>query len=309
MWSIFSSKPADVLKALEVDPAQGLSAAEAEKRLGRYGANVLAEKKEKTNLQRFFDQFKDAMILIPDRGGGRFLCRRVRRGEPRRIFEPALILLIVILNAVMGVLQESKAEKALDALKGLSAPHARVLRGGRSRSSRRRRSCRVTSSGSSRRRFYAGRRAPAAKRGLKSEESALTGESVPAGEGCAGARVAADAALGDRVNMVFPGAASPMAPRRQSSQRPACRPKWADRRPALRRSGDADAVAAEAAPLGRSPGFVALGACAVIFVVGLLNGINVLEIFCDGRFASRFRRFPRSAGDRHHRAFDRGSAW
>ena len=126
----FSSKPADVLKALEVDPAQGLSAAEAEKRLGRYGANVLAEKKKKTNLQRFFDQFKDAMILILIAAAVVSFVVACVEGNPGEFFEPALILLIVILNAVMGVLQESKAEKALDALKGLSAPHARVLRGG-----------------------------------------------------------------------------------------------------------------------------------------------------------------------------------
>ena len=51
-------------------------------------------------------------------------------GNPMEFFEPALILLIVILNAVMGMLQESKAEKALDALKSMSAPHARVIRDG-----------------------------------------------------------------------------------------------------------------------------------------------------------------------------------
>ena len=52
-------------------------------------------------------------------------------GEPKEFFEPVLILLIVVLNAIMGILQESKAEKALDALKSLSAPHARVLRDGK----------------------------------------------------------------------------------------------------------------------------------------------------------------------------------
>lgn len=192
----FSSKPADVLKALEVDPAQGLSAAEAEKRLGRYGANVLAEKKKKTNLQRFFDQFKDAMILILIAAAVVSFVVACVEGNPGEFFEPALILLIVILNAVMGVLQESKAEKALDALKGLSAPHARVLRGGAEQ---------VVEAAAlvpgDIIRLEAGDFVPADARllqsaGLKSEESALTGESVPA-EKDAQAPVAADAALGD----------------------------------------------------------------------------------------------------------------
>lgn len=59
--------------------------------------------------------------------------------EPKEFFEPALILLIVVVNAVMGVMQESKAEKALDALKGLSAPHARVIRNGKETIFKRRR--------------------------------------------------------------------------------------------------------------------------------------------------------------------------
>ena len=126
----FSSKAEQVLQSLQTDPAQGLSAAEAARRLEQHGANVLREKKKKTNLQRFLDQFKDVMILILIAAAIVSFVIACVEGNPGEFFEPALILLIVILNAVMGMLQESKAEKALDALKSMSAPHARVLRDG-----------------------------------------------------------------------------------------------------------------------------------------------------------------------------------
>ena len=101
-------------------------------------------------------------------------------GDPMEFFEPGLILLIVILNAVMGMLQESKAEKALDALKSMSAPHARVLRDGKEQ---------VIDAAQlvpgDVLKLEAGDFVPADARllhsvSLKSEESALTGESVPA---------------------------------------------------------------------------------------------------------------------------------
>lgn len=118
-------------------------------------------------------------------------------------------MLIVILNAVMGVLQESKAEKALDALKGLSAPHARVIRDGAEKI--------IDASElvpGDIIRLEAGDFVPADARllrsvSLKSEESALTGESVPS-EKDAEAVVADKAPLGDRANMVFSGCILPM---------------------------------------------------------------------------------------------------
>ena len=126
----FANTAEQVLSALHADREHGLTAAEAEKRLQQYGANVLKEKKKKTNLQRFLDQFKDVMILILIAAAIVSFVIAWIEGDAKAFFEPCLILLIVILNAIMGVLQESKAERALDALKGLSAPHARVLRDG-----------------------------------------------------------------------------------------------------------------------------------------------------------------------------------
>ena len=126
------SKPMnEMLNELQVDRNTGLSAAEVTARREKYGENKLREAKKKTTFQRFLDQFKDVMILILIAAAVVsfvVVCAEQNWGE---LFEPALILLIVILNAVMGVVQESKAEKALDALKNLSAPHARVIRDGK----------------------------------------------------------------------------------------------------------------------------------------------------------------------------------
>lgn len=275
----FSSEADRVLEALEADSVQGLSAAEAAKRLERHGANVLAEKKKKTNLQRFLDQFKDAMILILIAAAIVSFVVACVEGNPGEFFEPALILLIVILNAVMGVLQESKAEKALDALKGMSAPHARVLRGGTEQ---------IIDAAAlvpgDIIRLEAGDFVPADARllqsaGLKSEESALTGESVPA-EKDAQVPVAADAALGDRVNMVFSGCSVTYGTATAVVTATGMQTEMGKIAGLL--SGEAETqtpLQKKLASLGKSLGFVALGACAIIFVVGLLNGIDVLEIF------------------------------
>ena len=111
---------AKILQELRVDPEHGLSKAEVERRLVEYGENRLQEKKKKTIVQRFFEQFKDVMILILIAAAVISFVVACYEGEG--FFEPVLILLIVILNAVMGVIQESKAEKALEALKPVCSP-------------------------------------------------------------------------------------------------------------------------------------------------------------------------------------------
>ena len=275
----FSSKAEQVLQSLQTDPAQGLSAAEAARRLEQHGANVLREKKKKTNLQRFLDQFKDVMILILIAAAIVSFVIACVEGNPGEFFEPALILLIVILNAVMGMLQESKAEKALDALKSMSSPHARVLRDGTEQ---------IVDAASlvpgDIIRLEAGDFVPADARllhsaGLKSEESALTGESVPS-EKDAQEPVSADAALGDRVNMVFSGCSITYGTATAVVTATGMQTEMGKIAGLL--SGEEETqtpLQKKLASLGKILGFVALGACAIIFVVGLLNGIDVLEIF------------------------------
>ena len=113
-----------VLSHLGTSIQTGLSGQQVQEKLAQHGENRLREKKKKTNLQRFLDQFKDVMIIILLAAAAISFVIAVVEGNPKEFFEPVLILLIVLLNAMMGVMQESKAEKALDALKSLSAPHA-----------------------------------------------------------------------------------------------------------------------------------------------------------------------------------------
>lgn len=99
----YSQKNEDLLKELETDKQNGLATDEVLARQSKYGANKLREKKKKTTLQRFLDQFKDAMILILIAAAivsFVVVCVEKNWGE---LFEPALILLIVILNAIIFV--------------------------------------------------------------------------------------------------------------------------------------------------------------------------------------------------------------
>ena len=194
----------ETVTELKTDIERGLTEETVQGLLETYGPNRLKEKKKKTMLSRFVDQFKDAMILILIAAAIVSFVIACVEGEAKEFFEPALILFIVVLNAIMGVAQESKAEKALDALKDLSAPHARVIRDGKEK---------IIDAAElvpgDIIKLEAGDFIPADARlivstSLKSEESALTGESVPS-EKDAFEIIDEKAPLGDRSNMVFSG--------------------------------------------------------------------------------------------------------
>lgn len=269
----------DVLKELSANPQTGLSASKADALRSQYGENRLKEKKKKTNLQRFFDQFKDVMILILLAAAVVSFVIACIEGNPMEFFEPALILLIVVLNAVMGMLQESKAEKALDALKSMSAPHARVIRDGEEK---------IIDAAElvpgDIIKLEAGDFVPADARliksaSLKSEESALTGESVPS-EKDALAEVKEDAPLGDRSNMVFSGCSITYGAATAVVTQTGMNTQMGKIAGLLDNEEDAQTpLQKKLAQLGKYLGFMALAACAIIFIVGLLNGIDVLEIF------------------------------
>lgn len=268
-----------VIQELGSNLANGLSSNEAAQRQQQYGENKLREKKKKSALQRFADQFKDAMILILIAAAAVSFVIACIEGEAREFFEPALILLIVVLNAILGVMQESKAEKALDALKDLSAPHARVIRDGKE----------LVIDVSKLVpgdiiRLEAGDFIPADARlvqsaSLKSEESALTGESVPS-EKDADAIVAEDAPLGDRTNMVFSGCSITYGTATAVVTATGMNTEMGKIANLLdSEESSMTPLQLKLAQLGKYLGILALAACAIIFVVGILNGIPAMDIF------------------------------
>ncbi|MCV3296151.1 MAG: cation-translocating P-type ATPase [Oenococcus sp.] len=192
----FYDQPAkDVIKLLSSDKNQGLTAAAVADLLAKYGHNALNEAKRTTLLQKFINQFKDFMIAI-------LAVAAVVAALTGEVVDAIFILLVVVLNAIFGVFQESKAEDAIEALKQMSTPNANVLRDGK-----------VLSVPATDLvvgdivLLEAGDIIPADLRlidvsSLKIEEAALTGESV-AVEKSAGVLRAKNPGLGDRHNMAF----------------------------------------------------------------------------------------------------------
>ena len=275
----YSSQASRLIAEFETDPQKGLSLSEAEKRKKQYGENRLREKKKKSALLRFLDQFKDAMILILIAAAVvsfTVVCLEKNWGD---LFEPVLIILIVILNAIMGVYQEGKAEKALDALKSMSAPRARVIRDGQEKI--------IDASDlvpGDIIRLEAGDFVPADGRliqsaGLKSEESALTGESVPS-EKDALAAVDDGAPLGDRHNMVYSGCSITYGTATALVTATGMNTEMGKIANLLDNEEEGQTpLQQKLAQLGKYLGILALLCCGIIFAVGLLNGIPVLEIF------------------------------
>ena len=182
---------------------QGLSSQEAAQRLEKHGPNRLQEAKKITNFQRFLQQLKDPMLLILMAAAAVSAVTSILSGE--KLTEVIIILAVVLLNAVLGVVQESKAEAAIEALQTMTAATSKVLRDGK-----------ITVLHSADLvpgdvvLLEAGDAVPADGRllesaSLKIEEAALTGESVPVNKTAEAIDAQGDVSLGDRKNMCYMG--------------------------------------------------------------------------------------------------------
>jgi len=277
---IFHKEPLDhIVEELSSNLTSGLNHSQVFTKLEAFGENRLTEKKRKTNLQRFFDQFKDAMILILIAAAlVSFVIACIER-NPKEFFEPVLILMIVVLNAIMGVMQESKAEKALDALKKLSAPHAKVLRNGEESIVD---AAKLVPGDIIR--LEAGDFIPADARliksaSLKCEEAALTGESVPS-EKNADVTVEENAPLGDRSNMVFSGCSVTYGTATAIVTGTGMHTEMGKIANLLDTEENTQTpLQQKLSQLGKYLGVLAIAACVIIFIVGLSNGIPALEVF------------------------------
>ena len=182
---------------------EGLSAEESKKRLSEYGPNKLEEKKKDSIIKKFFEELSDPMLIILMIAAVLSVLTSYASGEPE--WSDAIIILIVVLiNAVLGVVQESKAEKAIEALQSMSKAKSKVRRGSE-----------IITVESEELvpgdviELEAGDSVPADARillsaSMKAEEAALTGESVPVDK-TADTLTGNEIPLGDRRNMVYMG--------------------------------------------------------------------------------------------------------
>ena len=187
----------EVLKSLDTS-IDGLSTAQAKERLDAYGYNELDEGEKRSLLSKFIDQFKDLMIIILLVAAALSIITEGRHG----LTDACIIFAVVVLNAAFGVYQEGQAEAAIEALKNMSSPMARVRRDGNvvEIDSRELVPGDIVL-------LEAGDVVPADMRlieaaSLKIEEAALTGESVPVEKDIT-ETVEAEAGIGDRVNMCY----------------------------------------------------------------------------------------------------------
>ncbi|MDR1943728.1 MAG: calcium-translocating P-type ATPase, PMCA-type [Synergistaceae bacterium] len=272
----------DAAQELAANLETGLSAKEAGERLLRFGVNKLDEKPPRTFLQRFIDQLKDVMIIILFVAAGLSLvisCYNAYKGLEADWIEPIVIVLIILVNGILGVMQESKAEAALEALKKMSMPQVKIRRGG---------AVEVASSADlvpgDVILLEAGDVIPADCRliesaALKSDESALTGESLPA-EKDAGALVAPDAPLGDRANMLYSGNSITYGRASALVVATGMRTEMGSIAAMISEERDGSTPLQEKLEqLGKYLGIIALLICFVIFVIGIINGLPLMEMF------------------------------
>lgn len=307
----YSESLENVTKELQTDLEKGLGSEQAAALLKEHGPNKLNEKPPRSFFQRFLDQMKDVMVIILIIAAAVSLGLSVYHtftGGQGDWIEPIVIILIVVINGLLGVIQESKAEAALEALKNMSAPEAKVLRDGMLQSVK---STDLVPGDIVE--FEAGDLVPADCRlleaaTLKCDEAALTGESVPVDKNPAAA-IENIASLGDRVNMVYSGCAVSYGRGRAVVVETGMNTEMGKIATMLENEDEGvTPLQLKLAQLGKYLGFLALGICAVIFVVGLLDGLGVLEMFMTAVSLAVAGNPGGLARHRHHRFSYRGPA-
>jgi len=271
MW--FAKPPEEVLQELMVDPTTGLTNAEAEKRLAKHGPNKLKGKPKKSVFALFLGQLQDMLIYVLLASA--FITILI--GE---YVDAIIILLVVVLNAVIGVVQEFKAEKALEALQQMTTPKALVRRDGEVKE--------VSSEELVPGDIVlidAGRYIPADLRlidsaNLQIEESALTGESVPVDKNAAALYDDPKTPLGDQSNMAFmstlatygrgEGVVVATAMETEIGKIAKILDEDNEEMTPLQKRLD---------ELGRFLGFLAIGICALIFIIAIFQKRDIFDMF------------------------------
>lgn len=276
MWYTLSTK--EVEKQMQTNIEFGLNEKQVEDKQNKFGLNKLEEKKKESIVIKFIKQFNDFMIIILIIAS--IISAVVARLEGSNdYFDSIIIIAIVVFNAIMGLVQEAKAEKSLEALKKMTAPTCRVKRNGKISTIKSEQivpgdivlleagnyvpaDCRLISSSN-----------------LKIEESSLTGETVPVLKD-ANCMLKEKTALGDMVNMAFSttivvnGHGEAIVTDTGMNTKVGKIAKMiitneAPETPIQKKLGE----------VGKSLGIACLGICLLIFVIGLLKKIEPIEMF------------------------------
>lgn len=274
--SMWHSMPArGVLEQLKTGQSAGLTGEEAERRLRQYGRNELEQREKESLFRRFLGQMKDPMILVLLAAA---VLSLIASGFEDWI-DAVIILLIVLVNAAISISQEDNAEKALEALRKMSAPLAKVIRGGKLE--------RVNTAllvPGDIILLEAGDLVPADARllecaNLKADESAMTGESVPVSKEAVD-DLPAETALADRRNMVI--SATVITNGRATAVVTATGMDSEVGRIAgmLMNEGDSETpLQRKMTEISKTLSFICLGVCAVMFGVGLIERKDILQMF------------------------------
>jgi Ca2+-transporting ATPase len=271
MW--FSKSQEDVLKELNVNPSAGLSEEEVKLRLEKYGMNKLKGKPKKSLITLFLSQLKDMLIYVLI--GAAIITLAI--GE---ITDSVIILLVIILNAVIGVIQEYKAGKAVEALQKMTTPRSLVRRNGEAKEIN---SEEVVPGDIVI--LDAGRYVPADLRLIESanlqiEESALTGESVPSSKNASDLLTDPKTPIGDKTNMAFMstlttygrGEGIVIATAMETEIGKIAKILDSD-------NEEMTPLQKRLEELGKTLGYLAIGICVLIFLIALIQKRDLFEMF------------------------------
>lgn len=273
----FNKTKQEVVEELNTNLELGLTEKQVEEQQEKYGMNELTAKKKKTIFQKFIAQFKDFMIIVLIIAA--IVSGVVGIAEGEGITDTIIILIVVIVNAVIGVLQENKAEKSLEALQKMSSHASKVIRNG---------NLIVVPSKDlvpgDLVVLETGDFVPADLRmieavNLKAQESALTGESVPV-EKTAEAIEGEEISLGDRTNMAFSSSLITYGRGKGIVVETGMHTEVGKIAGIINETVDAATpLQVKLNKLGKTLGIVALIICAVIFAVGIFYGKEPIHMF------------------------------
>jgi len=276
--SWYSKNFNDAIRAFDSDLGYGLTMSQSAEYLTNYGPNKLAEPKKVSLLIKFFLQFNDFMIVLLLIAAGISAGTTLMLGE-QDFLDPIIIIGIVALNAVLGVIQESKAEKAIEALKKISAPKSRVLRNGRVHVIET-----VDLVPGDIIILKSGDMVPADARLIESvnltvEESALTGESMPA-EKNANGTPPKDCPIGDRHTMVFAGTTITTGRAKAIATATGMHTEMGRIAGSLLENGSLETpLQKKLAKTGKTLGLSAIIICTIIFIIGVLQRFSPMFMF------------------------------